>query len=377
MTSQIVSSTIDEDFPVAGQDNDSQGFRDNFNIIKDGLATAASEITVLQTSTAKLDVDNDFDGNVIANAQTNRLYGTVYPVTTTSGTTAINFENGEYQVVTLDRNSSLRFESWPDPGEDVYSKIRVAFKTDGTSDYLATFITQGGNLIPVQGAASSYQTGTDPEVVQVIEAWTSDNGANVFLTVVGDFATSAIIADISDIGNVAVSSPTPGQVLKWNGTNWVNDTDAVGDSLNLTALTDVTIATPAPGEVLKYSGTQWANVTLDLSELSDTTNLLAGVDGWTGSEQVVNTASADLTKTAGYFITGAVAEACVLAAGVDGQIKVFVMNTDGGGDMVVTVTNPGWGGLGTVTFTGVGQGCTLQYINSKWFCVGNNGATFA
>ena len=47
MTSQIVSATIDENYPIAGQDNDSQGFRDNFSIIKTGLATAASEPTTL------------------------------------------------------------------------------------------------------------------------------------------------------------------------------------------------------------------------------------------------------------------------------------------------------------------------------------------
>ena len=43
MASNIISSTIDESYPVAGQDNDTQGFRDNFNIIK----TAASTFTVL------------------------------------------------------------------------------------------------------------------------------------------------------------------------------------------------------------------------------------------------------------------------------------------------------------------------------------------
>jgi hypothetical protein len=48
-----------------------------------------------------------------------------------------------------------------------------------------------------------------------------------------------------------------------------------------------------------------------------------------------------------------------------------------GGNMVVTVATPGWGGAGHITFSAVGQGCTLQYIDSKWFCIGNNGAVFA
>jgi hypothetical protein len=67
-----------------------------------------------------------------------------------------------------------------------------------------------------------------------------------------------------------------------------------------------------------------------------------------------------------------------LAAGTNGQIKTFAMYGDGG-DMVITVTNAGWksSGTGTVTFSAIGQACTLQYINSKWFCVGNNGTVFA
>jgi hypothetical protein len=44
--------------------------------------------------------------------------------------------------------------------------------------------------------------------------------------------------------------------------------------------------------------------------------------------------------------------------------------------MVITVTNPAWTGTGTITFANIGDACTLKYINSKWFCIGNNGCTF-
>jgi hypothetical protein len=50
MTSQINPSSIDITYPIAGQDNDSQGFRTNFKNIQTGLETARSEITVLQNS---------------------------------------------------------------------------------------------------------------------------------------------------------------------------------------------------------------------------------------------------------------------------------------------------------------------------------------
>jgi hypothetical protein len=67
-----------------------------------------------------------------------------------------------------------------------------------------------------------------------------------------------------------------------------------------------------------------------------------------------------------------------LAAGVAGQIKAFAMFATAG-NMVITVTNAGWktSGTGTMTFTAIGQACTLQYVNNKWFCIGNNSVTFA
>lgn len=52
MASTINSNNIDTLYPVAGQDNDTQGFRDNFRNIKNNLNTAAQEITALQANVA-------------------------------------------------------------------------------------------------------------------------------------------------------------------------------------------------------------------------------------------------------------------------------------------------------------------------------------
>ena len=100
-----------------------------------------------------------------------------------------------------------------------------------------------------------------------------------------------------------------------------------------------------------------------------------GVLSLNSSEDLADAAAANLLVTASYFTTVA-AETATLAAGTPGQIKTFMMNGTSG-DMVITVTNPGWGGSGTMTFDTVGDACTLQYIASKWFCIGNNGVTFA
>jgi hypothetical protein len=85
-----------------------------------------------------------------------------------------------------------------------------------------------------------------------------------------------------------------------------------------------------------------------------------------------------LTKTTSYFTTAA-AETATLAAGSEGQIKVFSAVSIAAGNMVITVTSPGWSAsaTGTATFAARGASCTLQYTNARWYCIGNNGVTFA
>ena len=95
------------------------------------------------------------------------------------------------------------------------------------------------------------------------------------------------------------------------------------------------------------------------------------------SEDLSASAGANLAVTTSYFSTSS-AETATLAAGATGQIKVFSAVDVTSGNMVITVSNAGWksSGTGTITFATRGAGCTLQYTNSKWFCIGNNGCTF-
>jgi hypothetical protein len=104
---------------------------------------------------------------------------------------------------------------------------------------------------------------------------------------------------------------------------------------------------------------------------------------YVGSENLINAAAADRSSVS-YFTSvaptlPATTDTATLAAGQDGQHKTFIANDITAGSMVITVTNAGWvvSGTGTITFNARGQSCMLQYINDKWFCIGNNGAAFA
>ena len=53
MASNIDDVSINSAYPVAGQANDSQGFRDNFGTIKSNFVASKAEIEALQDNTAK------------------------------------------------------------------------------------------------------------------------------------------------------------------------------------------------------------------------------------------------------------------------------------------------------------------------------------
>ena len=100
MASKIVPGNIDGTYPIAGQDNSSQGMRDNFSAIKTNFTEAKSEIEDLQSNKANLNAANDFSGNTVSDAELKDNSETVYPHGTTSGSVTLNHENGHYQTLT-------------------------------------------------------------------------------------------------------------------------------------------------------------------------------------------------------------------------------------------------------------------------------------
>ena len=117
MASNIVPGNIDGTYPKAGQDNSSQGFRDNFSAIKNNFTEAKTEIESLQTNKANLNATNNFSGNVISNAVLKDNGETVYNHgTVSSGTITLNHENGHYQTATITSDTTFSFLNLPSSG---------------------------------------------------------------------------------------------------------------------------------------------------------------------------------------------------------------------------------------------------------------------
>ena len=114
MASKIVPGNITPSFPVAGQDNSSQGFRDNFSAIKTNFIESKSEIEDLQTNKANTNASSDFTDNEVSRAKLKDTSETIYAHgSVSSGSVTLNHENGHYQTLSITADTTFAFLNFP------------------------------------------------------------------------------------------------------------------------------------------------------------------------------------------------------------------------------------------------------------------------
>ena len=176
MTSLINFAAINENFPVAGQDNDTQTFRDNFDTIKTNFSAAKTEITDLQDNAARTDEDNDFLYNVVGSLTLQDAYlrKKDYGAAIVAGTQDISFKQAMYHVVKFGANTSLTFSEFPTGAVDVTGLGKIGKATlelygDGSARTI-TFVTSGGTVIkksPGFPGSVTVTSATDPVIIEV------------------------------------------------------------------------------------------------------------------------------------------------------------------------------------------------------------------
>ena len=90
---------------------------------------------------------------------------------------------------------------------------------------------------------------------------------------VNDNFTEAYNLDINQLSNVDTTGVTNGKVLAYNSSTGKFQPSALVYASNLTDLNDVTIASPATGEVIRHNGTKFVNTTLSTTNVNEGTNL--------------------------------------------------------------------------------------------------------
>lgn len=200
MTSNIQTTTIDESYPVAGRDNDTQGFRDNFGVIKTNFAAAKAEIEDLQDNVARKDADNNFSGSKIIDANMQASTEVMYNSGSIGTTANVSFLNGHYHKYNLNSDTSSEFTltltNWPAAtSENRYAKITVEIlSTSGSKTVVWSSTSANGSLSqikkssnwPASFAVPNSASTTDYTPV-IAEFWSYDSGITVYANYLGSF----------------------------------------------------------------------------------------------------------------------------------------------------------------------------------------------
>ena len=146
MASNIDPTIIDGDYPIAGKDQPSQGFRTNFTGIEENFTAAASEITelqgkaVLKAALSGTTLDNNMQGAEILSAKMRDLLLPVSAINwSASQLNSLDVLSGGYQSVTINQSGTyaINFNNFS--------------RYSGYSTVLLQVNNQGNNTVALPG----------------------------------------------------------------------------------------------------------------------------------------------------------------------------------------------------------------------------------
>lgn len=181
MTSQINTNGINTNYPVPGQNNSSQGFRDNFAQIRNNLNTGAAEISDLQSKVvlkAALDnsvLNNDMANTIISNASTSGFRATTYNLgNALSGTVLVDVNRADVQYGSVTGNILLQFGGWAPTNTESNVVLRLSIANANATISLPEACVSANNNFGVT-ILENYQdvngtaTLTAPANVEILE----------------------------------------------------------------------------------------------------------------------------------------------------------------------------------------------------------------
>jgi hypothetical protein len=77
---------------------------------------------------------------------------------------------------------------------------------------------------------------------------------------INETGLTTYLGNIDDLPNVEITTPSTGEYLQYDGTDWVNEAFTL--SVNFDDLEDVNISSPSNGSIVLYSITGWTNVNI-------------------------------------------------------------------------------------------------------------------
>lgn len=285
--SSINPNNIDGTYPIAGQDNDSQGFRNNFTNIKNNLNFALSELNDLQLnailkaplgSVGQTVTDNNLNYSQLVKPQLVQAVETSSNIGVGASTATISWADGAIQQIILSAPLTLTFSNWPQTG--LYVTFRLQVTITDTAHTLTLPSSVSVNLINIGGIVG--QTIKFPAAgVYLYEFSTYDGGATIIIReLLNNYQT--ISGARYDTG-YQYSAPTTGFNTQVNN----NVSRVIFDPVGTLANGTITLPT--------------ANLNAQIVQVSSTASITAFQVK--GSGNVVVKPSANITLAAGTGVT--------------------------------------------------------------------------
>jgi hypothetical protein len=192
LTSLINFAAINENFPVAGQDNDTQVFRDNFDTIKNNFREAKTEIEDLQDNVARTDDISDFNYNTVTTVTLQdavvrkRNYGAAIVAITQE----VSFKQALYHIIKFGNNCAIELIDFPNGAGDTLGfgacgKITLELYGDGTARTLS-FTPTGTTVFKKSSNFPGTLTVTSDTNPVIVEVW-QHSADIIFLNYLGVF----------------------------------------------------------------------------------------------------------------------------------------------------------------------------------------------
>jgi hypothetical protein len=360
MTSQINTNGINVNYPVPGENNSSQGFRDNFAQIRNNLNTGAAEITDLQNKVvlkAALDnsvLNNDMANTLISNASTSGFRATTFNLgNALSGTVLVDVNRADVHYGSVTGDVTFQFGGWAPTNTEsnVVLRLTVA-NTEANIQLPSQCISSNNNfgvvLLENYANISGTATLTAPANTSILEYTfsTIDCGNTISVSPTNrPFQTTQVIT--RDPPSTGVQGDTNGTVAVSTAIGQVTATETANTPTVITANTFTSTGSTISGTTLTIgtlaSGTIATGMLL--SNTAANTYIVTNISGsgsgstWTvNNSQTVGAAAINgatgivgTTLTVGVQTSGTVQEGMVLSgSGVTANTWI-VENISGSG----------------------------------------------
>lgn len=404
MTSQINPTVIDGTFPVAGQDNNSQGFRDNFTNTKQNFQYAYDEITAIQANAVLAGQSNNLNDSIVGNAALLGARLVTYNFGAVSGAQTITFGNGSYQYMELGGSVVLTFSGFPTLTNRAQSFILQVFvpntgytvtwpsavsiglsKIANTSGQITSFTSTGYYEFEL----TTLNNGTSWLITESTRPSNTIQGNLTFQTVVANASSTGVSITVSNIGGVAVGNIT--------ATNFIGNIISTGNNASYSGNVTAANVIASNGIYGTLQTASQTNVTLlgTLTALSVSGNANVGnltvssLADFCGGDAVgaqfanaVNTGSTQIYSNIGFVLVNPTSSTIAShtitmpATPMNGQmIRIAFANT------VTTLTQSGYGTdsvYGAITTANTSAGTTWIYYrqtnvnsgNGVWYRIG-------